>query len=58
MNIRQEFGEWLREQELNETPENLYNMNGLQSKEDFKNKVINDIFLTSKACSLYVEFLN
>ena len=33
------FREWLREQELNESPENLYDMNGLQSKEDFKEKV-------------------
>lgn len=42
MNIRQEFRDFLRESELNETPENLYNMNGLQSKEDFKNKVIDN----------------
>ena len=33
------FREWLREQEINESPENLYDMNGLQSKEDFKEKV-------------------
>ena len=35
------FREWLREteKELNESPENLYDMNGLQSKEDFKNKL-------------------
>ena len=39
----QTFREWLREKELdelNESPENLGDMNGLQSKEDFKNKVL------------------
>ena len=33
------FREWLREAKINESPENLYDMNGLQSKEDFKEKV-------------------
>jgi hypothetical protein len=33
------FREWLREAKINESPENLYDMNGLQSKEDFKEKI-------------------
>ncbi len=36
----QTFREWLREKELNESPSNLGDMDGLQYKEDFKNKVI------------------
>ena len=34
------FREWLREKELNKSPSNLGDMDGLQYKEDFKNKVI------------------
>ena len=37
------FREWLREEEareLNESPENLGDMTGLQSKEDFKDRVL------------------
>ena len=41
MNIKQEFRDFL-DGSLNETPENLYDMNGLKSKEDFKNKVLDN----------------
>lgn len=37
MDIKQEFRDF-----LNEAPENLYNMNGLRSKEDYNNKVIDN----------------
>ena len=56
------FREWLREQELNERPENLYDMNGLQSKEDFKNKVVDNFSKISqkdklKAKKLFNSFI-
>lgn len=34
------FREWLKEQKLNESPEYLGDMTGLQYKEDFKNKIL------------------
>ena len=51
------FREWLREQELNERPENLYDMNGLQSKEDFKNKVVDNFSKISQKDKLKAKKL-
>lgn len=39
--IREEFRAYLKQQ-INERPENLYDMTGLQSKEDYKEKVISN----------------
>ena len=55
------FREWLREKELNESPSNLGDMDGLQYKEDFKNKVIENFSKLDdkekrKAKKLFKEF--
>ena len=55
------FREWLKELELNESPENIYYMNGLQSKEEYKDKVIDNFSKISvseklKAKKLFSSF--
>lgn len=55
------FREWLREKELNESPSNLGDMDGLQYKEDFKDKVIENFSKLDnkekkKAKKLFKEF--
>ncbi len=55
------FREWLREKELNESPTNLGDMVGLQSKEDFKEKVLSnfseiDIKERNKAKKIFKGF--
>ena len=55
------FREWLREKELNKSPSNLGDMDGLQYKEDFKNKVIENFSKLDdkekrKAKKLFKEF--
>ena len=57
----QSFREWLREKELNKSPSNLGDMDGLQYKEDFKNKVIENFSKLDdkekrKAKKLFKEF--
>ena len=51
------FREWLKELELNESPENLYDMNGLQSKEEYKDKVIDNFSKISVAEKLKAKKL-
>ncbi len=49
------FREWLKA--LNERPENLYDMNGLQSKEEYKDKVIDNFSKISVAEKLKAKKL-
>lgn len=56
--IREEFRAYLKQ--INESPENLYDMTGLQSKEDYKEKVISNFNKIndkkSKAKKLFSSF--
>ena len=42
MNVKEEFRNWLLEKELNESPIALGDMDGLQSKEEYKDLILNN----------------